>query len=119
MSDRCPLGYLFYFCSVYEVDLAKVCDACYFYTKCELTLKIASYLFSDVHEALNYVGKYCKKETEVTVMIVNHLLLRITPNARCILDRGFTYNLDNECPDGCEVKLKNTKSDDTTIGRSV
>ena len=63
------------------------------------------------------MGRYCKSETDVTVMILNHLFQRITPKARCILDKGASYNLSPVCPDKCERKLKNTTIDDTTIGR--
>ena len=63
------------------------------------------------------MGRYCKSETDVTVMITNHLFQRITTKARCILNKGASYNLSPICPDKCERKLKNTTIDDTTIGR--
>ena len=63
---------------------------------------------------LDEVEKHCGSEQALTLLLLNHLLLPLTPPTNCIVDGQATWKW--ECPDKCG-HLEGFGSSDTSIGK--
>ena len=76
---------------------------------------IVFFYVSEITTALCHASQY-KPESSLTMLLLNHLLLRLTPNTKCSLDKDVSWIF--KCPDKCKYDLHdlNLKTNDTSIG---
>ena len=76
---------------------------------------VKSLCVSDITKALCHASEY-KPESSLTILVLNHLLLRLTSHTECSLDKDGSWLF--KCPDQCKYNLQdlNLKTDDTSSG---
>ena len=66
-------------------------------------------------EELGSVVDHSKSEEDVIYMVMNHLFLRVTPPAECIIDQQSLWK--ESCPDSCKHEPLDITLHDTSIGK--